>query len=83
MEEGRALFVILLNIPGKEEYPTDRYHMTFSDVWAYLNFLERYGLRWDEEEGQYFLKDVDFMFSVLNDDNNPFREQIHITLEKK
>lgn len=86
MQNDRALFSIWHIIPGRLEFPIDRYHMTFSDVWSYVNFLEKYGMSFGNKE-IYFLYSVDFKFhSVPADerDSDPiYNEQIFLTLKKK
>ena len=81
MDKERAIFSIYHRIPDVQDYPIDRFHMTFSDVWSYVNFVEQYGLNLGQEK--YFLKDVNFMFSLLNNDGNSSTEQVYLTLEKR
>ena len=61
MKNDRALFSIWHTVPGHLDYPTDRYHMTFSDVWSYVNFLEKYGFDIGDKEN-YFLDSVQYKF---------------------
>ncbi|PEB43987.1 hypothetical protein CN971_23790 [Bacillus thuringiensis] len=86
MQNDRALFSIWHTIPGRLDFPIDRYHMTFSDVWSYVNFLEKYGMSFGNKE-IYFLYSVDFKFhSVPADerDSDPiYNEQIFLTLKRK
>ncbi|MEI4603391.1 hypothetical protein WAG19_15970 [Bacillus cereus] len=80
MQKDRALFSIMHTIPGRMDYPIEQYRMTFSDVWSYVNFLEKYGIYRSDNEN-YILDNVNFRFHPLGRKGQ--LDEIHLTLKKK